>query len=121
MQNRIKSRKYISIHQYQNFRNFNIKHLQRSKADLQKEEKKVLRKDTLRISVAAVWRCTIRKVSLKNSPPVYCISLKFMIFKTCDKTCSKIEKAWFLLLQWVAKSSKMNGKMMFILIYLSNN
>ena len=45
----------------------------------------------------------------------------FITFKTRDKTCSKIEKAWFLLLQWVAKSSKMNGKMMFILIYLSNN
>ena len=46
--------------------------------------------------------------------------LDFITFKTCDKTRSKIEKAWFLLLQWVAKGSKMNGKM-FILIYLSNN
>ena len=36
------------------------------------------------------------------------------------KHVQKIEKTWFLLLQWVAKSSKMNGKMMFILIYLSN-
>ena len=44
----------------------------------------------------------------------------FITFKTPDKTCSKIEKAWFLLLQWVARSSKMNEKM-FILIYLSNN
>ena len=67
MQNRIKSRKYFSIHQHQNF---NIKHLQWSKVDLPKEEKKILRKDTLRISVAAVWRCTVRKRSLKNSPPV---------------------------------------------------
>ena len=33
----------------------------------------------------------------------------------------KYRKAWFLLLQSVSKSSKMNGKMMFILIYLSNN
>ena len=39
MQNRIKSRKYFSIHQYQNFRNLNIKHLQWSKADLPKEKK----------------------------------------------------------------------------------
>ena len=70
MQNRIKSRKYFSIHQYQNFRNFNIKHLQWSKADLPKE-KKILRKDTLRISVAAVQRCTVKNVSLRNLPPVY--------------------------------------------------
>ena len=34
-----KSRKYFSIHQYQNFRNFNIKHLQLSKAGLPKEKK----------------------------------------------------------------------------------
>ena len=33
----------------------------------------------------------------------------------------KYRKAWFLLLQSVSKSSKMNGKMMSILIYLSNN
>ena len=39
MQNWIKSRKYFSIHQYQNFRNLNIKHLQWSKADLPKEKK----------------------------------------------------------------------------------
>ena len=39
MQNWIKSRKYFSIHQYQNFRNFNIKHLQWNKADLPKEKK----------------------------------------------------------------------------------
>ena len=37
----------------------------------QSEKKKILRKDTLQISVAAVQRCTIKKVSLKNSPPVY--------------------------------------------------
>ena len=44
----------------------------------------------------------------------------FITFKSRDKKCSKIEKAWFLLLQWVAKGSKMNEKM-FIFIYLSNN
>ena len=51
--------------------NFNIKHLRWSKADLPKEKKKVLRQDTLRSSVAAVRRCTVKKVSLNNSPPVY--------------------------------------------------
>ena len=71
MQNRIKSRKYFSIHQYQNFRNFNIKHLQWSKADLPKEKDKILKKDTLRISVAAIQRYTVKKVSLKYLPPVY--------------------------------------------------
>ena len=45
----------------------------------------------------------------------------FITFKTCNKTCSRIEIAWFLLLQWAAKSSKINGKMMFTLIYFSNN
>ena len=65
-----------------------------------------------------------RKGALKKIGYLFIgISLKFMIFitfKTRVKTCSRIEKAWFLLLQWVAKSSKINGKM-FILIYLSNN
>ena len=115
MQNRIKSRKYFSIHQYQNFRNFNIKHLQWSKADLHKEKKKILRKDTPRISVAAVRRCTVKKVSLENSRPIYWHITKIHDIHHVQK------KAWFLLLQWVAKSSKMNGKMIFILIYLSNN
>ena len=52
------------------------------------------------------------------------IAVQFMIFiafETRDKTCSKIKKAWFLLVQWVAKSRKMRGKMINILIYLSNN
>ena len=129
MQNRIKSKKYFSIHQYQNFRKFNIKHLQWSKADspLHPSKKKILRKGTLRISVASVRRCAVKKVSLKNLPLAYwhiTISLKFMIlitFKIRDKICSKIEKIWFLLLQWVAKSSIINGKVIFILIYLNNN
>ena len=50
--------------------NFNIKHLRWSKVDLPKE-KKTLRKDTLRIPVAAVRRCAVKKVSVKNSPPIY--------------------------------------------------
>ena len=27
-----------------------------------------------------------------------------------DKTCSKMEKTWFLLVDWVVKNSKMNEK-----------
>ena len=38
------------------------------------KKKKILRKDTLRISVAAVRRCTVKKVSLKK-------------FATCLLTC----------------------------------
>ena len=34
-------------------------------------KKEILRKDTLRISAAAVGKCTVKKLSLKNSPPVY--------------------------------------------------
>ena len=34
-------------------------------------KKKILKKDTLQISVAAIRRFTVKKVSLKNSPPVY--------------------------------------------------
>ena len=52
------------------------------------------------------------------------IAIQFMIFitfETRDKTCSKIKKVWFLLVQWVAKGGMMNGKMIIILIYLSNN
>ena len=88
-----------------------------------KKKKKILRKDTLRISVAAVRRCTVKKVSLKNSPPVYWHITKIHDIhhvQNSHKTCSKIQKAWFLLLQWVAQSRKMSRKM-FILIYLSNN
>ena len=48
----------------------------------------------------------------------------FMIFITFESrviTSSKIGKLWLLLIQWVAKSGKISGKMMTILIYLSNN
>ena len=30
----------------------------------------------------------------------------FIMFESCDKTCSKIEKTWFLLVHWVANSSE---------------
>ena len=85
----------------------------------------------LHIVSFSALKISFSKVSLgkyhclhKKNIHIIGISLEFMIFitfKTRDKTCSKMEKAWFLLLQWVAKSSKMNRKMMFILIYLSNN
>ena len=45
----------------------------------------------------------------------------FITFESRDKTCSKIEKPWFLLVQGVAKRGKISGKMITILIYLSNN
>ena len=41
--------------------------------------------------------------------------------KVVTKTCSKIEKPWFLLVKWIAKSGKMSRKMITVLIYLSNN
>ena len=47
--------------------------------------------------------------------------MMFITFESRDRTCSKIEKPWFLQVQWVAKGGKMSGKMITILIYLSNN
>ena len=44
-----------------------------------KQKKEILRRDTLRISVGAVRRCAVKKVSLKNSPPVYEHSIKLDI------------------------------------------
>ena len=44
-----------------------------------KKQKKILRRDILRISVGAVRRCAVKKVSLKNSPPVYEHSIKLDI------------------------------------------
>ena len=34
----------------------------------------------------------------------------FIIFENSDKTCSKIEKTWFLLVHWVAKNNLVNEK-----------
>ena len=45
----------------------------------------------------------------------------FITLESRDKTCSKIEKPWLRLVQWVAKSGKMSGKMITILLYLRNN
>ena len=38
---------------------------------IQKNKKKLLRKDTLRVSQAVIRKCCIKKVSLKILPPVY--------------------------------------------------
>ena len=46
----------------------------------------------------------------------------FITFETCDKICSKIEKSLVqFLAQWMPKSGKMSGKIIIILLYLSNN
>ena len=37
-------------------------------------------------------------------------SVIFFTFESCDKTCSKIEKPWFLLVHFVAKNSRVNEK-----------
>ena len=53
---------------------FNIKYLQWSKTDLSKEtkkKKKILWRDYLQISVAAILKCTVKNVSSKILPPVY--------------------------------------------------
>ena len=49
-------------------------------ADLSKETKNdILWRDTLRISVAAIRRCTVKKVSLRISLPVYLHIIKIDI------------------------------------------
>ena len=47
--------------------------MQWSKTDLSKETKKILRRDTLRISVAVIQRFNVKKVSFifKILPPIY--------------------------------------------------
>ena len=45
---------------------------------IQRNKKEILRRDTLRISVA-VQRCTVKKVSLKILPPVYLHIIKIDI------------------------------------------
>ena len=67
----IKSRKYFSIHHNQNFRNFNIKHLQWSKADLPKEKKDSKERYSTNFSSSRPEVYSKKKVSLKNLPPVY--------------------------------------------------
>ena len=72
MENQTKSRKYFLHTSNKTSENFNIKHLQQSKTDLSKEtKKKLLRKDTLRVSEAVIQRSCVKKVSLKILRPVY--------------------------------------------------
>ena len=73
MQSRIKTRKYFSAHQetlniYDGGKNF-----------YPKKQKDILRRDNLQISVPAVWRCTVKKVSLKLFPPAYLHIIKIDI------------------------------------------
>ena len=63
MQNLTKRAENIFLHTSNN-----IKHLQQTKTYLSQE---ILRRDTLRISVAAIRRCAVTKVSLKILPPAY--------------------------------------------------
>ena len=44
-----------------------------------KKQKKILIRDTLGISVAVVHRCTVKKASLKISPPIYLHIIKIDI------------------------------------------
>ena len=55
--------------------------MQWSKTDLSKETKKILRRDTLQISVAVIWRFDVKKVSFifKISTPVYLHIIKIEI------------------------------------------
>ena len=61
--------------------NFDIKHLRWSKADLSKETKKILKKDTLQILVAVIQRFNVKKLSFifKTLPPVYLNIIKIDI------------------------------------------
>ena len=70
-----------------------------------KKQKKILRRDTLRISGAVICRCTVKKVSLKILPPVYLHIIKIDIIlwtTTClNLFCRSINKnvmEWFLLI-----------------------
>ena len=71
--NRIKTAENIFLHTSTKIsENFNIKYLQWTKTYSSKETKQdILRRDTLRISVATIWRFTTKNVSLKILPPVY--------------------------------------------------
>ena len=46
---------------------------------IQRSKKRFLRKDILRISEALVGRCSVKKMSLKISPPVYLQVIKIDI------------------------------------------
>ena len=66
--------------------------MEQSRFTQRKKKNYIIRKDTPRISIAAVRRCTVKKVPLKNSPPVYWHITKIHDVHHVQK------KAWFLLL-----------------------
>ena len=84
--------------------NFNIKHLQQSKTDLSKEtKKKLLRKDTLRVSEAVIQRSCVKKVSLKILPPVYLHIIEIDIrqwTKTCQNPDIRKNSPFFNTVKW---------------------
>ena len=61
---------------------------------IQRNEKKNLRTDTLRISVAVIWRFNVKKVSFifKILPPVYLHIIKRDI-KQWTTTCVNLSKS----------------------------
>ena len=41
---------------------------------------------------------------------LFCLLVIFITFESRDKTCSKIEKTWSLLVHWVTKNGQVNEK-----------
>ena len=66
MQNQIKSRQ---VTKFRKILTLNI--AMKQNRLIKRNEKKLLRKDTLRVSQAVIQRYHIKKVSLKILPPVY--------------------------------------------------
>ena len=79
IQNRIKSRNIFLHISAKISENFDIKSLRWTKQIYPKKQKKILRKDTLRISEVVVLRCSVKKVSLKILPAVYLHIIKIDI------------------------------------------
>ena len=73
-----------------------------------KKWKKLLRKDTLRVSEAVVRRCSIKKVSLKILPPVYLsiieIDIRFLQqpVKICQNPDIRKYSPFFNILLWTS-------------------
>ena len=61
--------------------NFDIKTsaMEQNRFIQRNKKKKILRRDTLQISVAVLWRCTVKKMPLKVLPPVYLHIIKIDI------------------------------------------
>ena len=81
VQNRIKSRKYFYVQpasKLQKISTLNI--CDGTKQIYPKKQKMILRRDTLRISVAVVQKGTVKKVSLKISPRVFLHIIKIEFY-----------------------------------------